>query len=126
MFEKPAVPLIDRLHRYGRELAVLKRIYQNYALIIERILERRKSVSLTGDRAVSQVTSNGTIGQVSTNHQATDEEASSETAILGAPLCSAATVRFERLRDRINQFALSEIQECLEEKEQLVFLVSND
>lgn len=47
----------------------------------------------------------------------------SEIQTFGAPLSSAATVRFERLRDRINLYALSEIQECLDEKESLVFLV---
>lgn len=45
------------------------------------------------------------------------------TQTYGVSLSSAATVRFERLRDRINLYALSEIQECLDEKESLVFLV---
>ena len=43
---------------------------------------------------------------------------------LGVALASTATVRFARLKDRINLYALSEIQECLDEKESLVFLVS--
>ena len=34
-----------------------------------------------------------------------------------------ATVRFETLRDRIRQYALSEIQECIDEKEALVQVV---
>ena len=42
----------------------------------------------------------------------------------GAPLSQAAIVRFERLLDRINLYALSEIQECLDEKDALVFMVS--
>lgn len=42
---------------------------------------------------------------------------------LAVPLSSTATVRFERLLDRINHLALNEIQECLDEKESLVFLV---
>lgn len=46
-----------------------------------------------------------------------------ETQTLGVPLSSTATVRFERLLDRINHLALNEIQECLDEKEALVFLV---
>ena len=41
----------------------------------------------------------------------------------GAPLSPAVTVRFERLLDRINLYALPEIQECLDEKDGLVFLV---
>ena len=47
----------------------------------------------------------------------------SRVQTFGAPLSSAASVRFERLRDRINLLALSEIQECLDEKDSLVFLV---
>ncbi len=42
---------------------------------------------------------------------------------LAVPLSPTATVRFERLLDRINHLALNEIQECLDEKESLVFLV---
>lgn len=45
MFSKPQVPLIDQLHQYGRELAVLKRMYQSYAHIIERILDRQKPIN---------------------------------------------------------------------------------
>ncbi len=47
MVTKPEVHLIDQLHQYGRELAVLKRMYQSYALIIERILSRQRPVGLT-------------------------------------------------------------------------------
>ena len=50
-------------------------------------------------------------------------QVTSSVQTFGAPLSSAASVRFERLRDRINLYALSEIQECLDEKESLVFLV---
>lgn len=50
-------------------------------------------------------------------------EGTVDTKTFGAPLSVAATVRFERLRDRINHYAISEIQECLDEKEALVFLV---
>lgn len=41
----------------------------------------------------------------------------------GVSLSPAAVVRFERLRDRIQLYALSEIQDCLDDKESLVFLV---
>lgn len=41
----------------------------------------------------------------------------------GVSLSPAAVVRFERLRDRIKLYALSEIQDCLDDKESLVFLV---
>ena len=116
MFTKPQVPLIQRLHQYGRELAVLKRMYQSYALIIERILDRQKPLhSNTANPSSKSGRQDEALileGQVTSKIQT-----------FGAPLSSAATVRFERLRDRINLYALSEIQECLDEKESLVFLV---
>ncbi|KAF6234413.1 hypothetical protein HO173_007446 [Letharia columbiana] len=118
MFTKPQVPLIQRLHQYGRELAVLKRMYQSYALIIERILDRQKPLhSSTGDP--SSVRDNHGEALIS------EGQVTSKIQTFGAPLSSAATVRFERLRDRINLYALSEIQECLDEKDSLVFLNFN-
>lgn len=116
MFTKPQVPLIQKLHQYGRELAVLKRMYQSYELIIERILDRQKPLhSGKGDPSSIR----GGRSEVSPS----EGEFTSRLQTFGAPLSSAATVRFERLRDRINLYALSEIQECLDEKESLVFLV---
>ena len=41
----------------------------------------------------------------------------------GIPLATGAAVRFETLRDRIRLYALSEIQECLDEKDALVQVV---
>ena len=116
MFNKPQVPLIQKLHQYGRELAVLKRMYQSYALIIDRILDRQKPLH----------SSTGASSSMSGSHCEAlilDGQVTTEVQTFGAPLSSAATVRFERLRDRINLYALSEIQECLDEKESLVFLV---
>lgn len=112
MFTKPQVPLIEKLHQYGRELAVLKRMYQSYALIIERILDRQKPLhsSTGGSSSESGNYSEGLPSDMSKIQ-------------LGVRMSSAATVRFERLRDRINLYALSEIQECLDEKESLVFMV---
>ena len=113
MFQRPEVEHIQRLHHIGQQLGVLKKIYQSYALIIDRILDRQKPVD------------------VSNSTQLLQESVSEDKAMLTArsvkyavPLSSAATVRFERLRDRINSYALSEIQDCLDEKESLVFLVN--
>ena len=116
MFIKPQVRLIQKLHQYGRELAVLKRMYQSYELIIERILDRQKPLHL-GNGDPSSISGSRSEGLPS------EAEVTSRLQTFGAPLSSAATVRFERLRDRINLYALSEIQECLDEKESLVFLV---
>lgn len=106
MFEKPDVGRIEKLHRIGRQLAVLKRMYQSYSIIIDRILERTKTASHLPSAIVEQDTANFI-----------------STSTFGVTLNSNAVVRFERLQDRIRSFALNEIQDCIDEKESLVFLV---
>ena len=112
MSKKPEVQHVQNLHHIGQQLAVLKKIYKSYSLIIERILDRQKPVDMSNSTHLLQ------------------EELSSSKSLLTAQtqqfavaLSSAATVRFERLKDRINLYALSEIQDCLDEKDNLVFLV---
>ena len=114
MFRKPAVTHIQRLHHIGQQLAVLKKIYQSYALIIDRILDRQKPVDMSNSTHLVQE-------RIGDHEQALHAKSDKYRV----PLSSAATVRFERLRDRINLYALSEIQECLDEKEALVFLNFN-
>ena len=124
MFKRADLDHIDRLHHLGRQLAVLKRIYQSYDLIIERILERQKPF----DRAVASAPDRA--GGVRALIHAKPEEDTQvpprevEAISFGVSLSTAAIVRFERLKDRIRLYALSEIQECLDEKEALVLLVS--
>ena len=128
MFQKPQLGLIQQMHQYGRQLAVLKRMYQSYALIIQRILDRQKPVHLLpgdshsiGHNHASQLSRESNM----TVRMTEEGESTADTKTFGAPLSAAATVRFERLRDRINHYAISEIQECLDEKDALVFLVGN-
>lgn len=112
MFAKPEVQLIEDLHRVGRQLAVLKRMYESYALIIERILDRQKPIPSLMSRSPTELSDQGGRGELSKDDQS-----------YGVSLSPAAVVRFERLRDRIKLYALSEIQDCLDDKESLVFLV---
>ncbi len=128
MFSKPQVPLIDQLHQYGRELAVMKRMYQSYAHIIERILARQKPINtgtdVQSDKAGKHMGHMIRDSNTSARLEYQDGYRDVATEALAVPLSSTATVRFERLLDRINHLALNEIQECLDEKESLVFLVS--
>ena len=112
MSKKPEVKHIQRLHHIGQQLAVLKKIYQSYALIIERILDRQKPVDMSNSTHLLEED----LGQ-------NKAVLTAQTRKYAVPLSSAATVRFERLKDRINLYALSEIQDCLDEKDALVFLV---
>ena len=106
MFDNAAkLEQVNRLHHYGRQLSVLKKIYQSYDRIIQRILDHQKTV--TQDESPGQQGSG----------------APSISTSLGAPLHRSASVRFQALQDRINLFPLSEIDECLSEKDALVQVV---
>ena len=128
MFQRPDIGLIKSLHQTGRQLAVLKRMYQSYALIIKRILEKQKPFT---EFAAKQAIGTHTVVRPLEYDSNTDPRSmnleghvSTASQMFGAPLTQAAVVRFERLLDRINLYALSEIQDCLDEKDALVFLVS--
>ncbi|KAI9738607.1 MAG: hypothetical protein M1834_008111 [Cirrosporium novae-zelandiae] len=125
MSNKPDLDHINRLHTIGRQLGVLKRIYKSYELIIDRILERQQL--LISNTVNIHSDSNLPNGATPLSHQPSGSEINSEIEppTLGVLLSSAAIVRFERLRDRIRLYALSEIQDCLDEKESLVFLNFN-
>jgi hypothetical protein len=110
---------INRLHHLGRQLAVLKRLYQSYDLLIERVLEKQEATiaSLKNSNVLT-----GTIEEsmLSVGSQPQVHEMES---LLGVGLSSAARARFERLRFNIRLYALSEIQECLDQQDSLVMMV---
>jgi hypothetical protein len=115
MLIKAELGHVDRLHEIGRQLAVLKRVYTGYGLIIDRVLKKQEATlaSLKNSYVVS-----GPDSLASSIPQIAVVE-----SLLGVSLSSAARVRFERLKDRIRLYALSEIQECLDQKNSLVMMV---
>jgi hypothetical protein len=117
MLSKAELGHIDRLHHIGRQLAVLKQLYRGYDLLIDRLLEKRE-VTLASLKN-SNVLHSG-IGSMTSSHGHVAESQSS----LGVSLSSAAKVRFERMKHQIQLYALSEVEECLNEKESLVMMVS--
>jgi Mg2+ and Co2+ transporter CorA len=135
MLEKANLTHVDQLHHIGCQLAALKRVYQSYELIIERVL-RKQEVTLASLKNSHILSGNASLAST---YAALNElpappppgsggpgplipEADS---LLGVALSSAARVRFERLKDRIVLYALSEIQECLDQKESLVMMNFN-
>lgn len=48
-----------------------------------------------------------------------------DSQLIGVSLSSAARVRFERLKQNVSLYAISEIEECLRLKESLVMMVSS-
>jgi hypothetical protein len=127
MLQKPEVGLVDELHGLGRQLAVLKRLYQSYELIMTRILQRQRLLHEESHQRrprLPTVSSDDDLDglQLSFPHIGfTTSHLHSEHG--GVRLSSAAASRFERLVDRIKLYCLSEIDSCLTEKESLTFLV---
>jgi hypothetical protein len=120
MLVKANLTHVDQLHHIGCQLAVLKRVYQSYELIIERVLKKQEATlaSLKNSRIVS-----GADSLASSLPQVGSPQIPEADSLLGVSLSSAARVRFERLKDRIKLYALSEIQECIDQKESLVMMV---
>ena len=128
MLERPVVDLVNELHWLGRRLAVLKRLYQSYELIMTRILQRQR---LLRDEARSQPRPMS-MGNIYTEPEFSElRQPTLQSQIglvnindsVGIQLSSAAVARFERLLDRIKLYCLSEIDACLTEKASLTFLV---
>ncbi|CAL5871156.1 uncharacterized protein PFLUO_LOCUS5402 [Penicillium psychrofluorescens] len=132
MLNQPEVNLVNELHWLGRRLAVLKRLYQSYELIMRRLLQRQRMFRDELRQAPPPPLSYGTtFGDIefSDLRQSSLVSNPSQPGItdkpVGVHLSSAAVARFERLADRINLYCLSEIDSCLTEKESLTFLNFN-
>ncbi len=134
MTKRAKVELVDDLHQIGRRLAVLKRVYQSYELMINRVLQRQRALKDEARRETRnppQIRAMNIPGDLEDQLHTPGMIRSSTFAMLptseadslGVRLSSTAIVRFERLYDRIRLYALSEIEECLTEKEALVFMV---
>jgi hypothetical protein len=114
---------VDQLHHIGCQLSVLKRVYLAYEKIIERLLKKQEVTlaSLKNSHIVSGVDSMASSMPVN----ASGPQVPEADSLLGVSLSSAARARFERLKDRIQLYALSEIQECIDQKDSLVMMVCN-
>src|ERR1700753_1291538 len=100
MLSKAELMHVDRLHHLACQLAVLKRLYQAYDLLIDRLLGKRE-VSLASLQN-SKVIHSG-LESLTTSQPHLAESHSG----LGVSLSSAAQVRFERLKHRIQLYALN-------------------
>lgn len=132
MVEKPQVDLVDELHWLGRKLAVLKKIYQSYDLIMWRILQRQRLLRDETRNTRAPTVLGSPLSETDLldmrrhqNFQSDLSIAASFDVSVGVQLSSAATARFERLLDRIKLYCLAEIDGCLAEKESLTFLNFN-
>lgn len=118
MFQKPQLRHIDRLDAIGNELGTLKRHYKSYLRVIERVVEPQQATPTS--LANSQVASKASKQSLNAQNEVKVTEADS---LFGVGLSSAARVRFERLKDMINLYALSECKDYLKERDGLVQMV---
>ncbi|EXJ78253.1 hypothetical protein A1O3_09414 [Capronia epimyces CBS 606.96] len=139
MFDAADVTLIKQVHDVGRQLTVLRLMYQSYELIVSRLLYRHRS-TLTSTSSPSpsarfiagaMLPGTGTgMGSEMGMTSADDvlfptDQGSHSRPHSTVTLSLSAIVRFERLLDRIRLYALTEIEECLKEKESLVLMNFN-
>ncbi|KAK5168012.1 uncharacterized protein LTR77_006579 [Saxophila tyrrhenica] len=119
MFEAPKLCHIDRLDAIGTELGVLKRHYSAYNRIIDRLLEPQTST--TASMQSSRSNTEASQSSLDTVRPLVTEKES----MLGVSFSSAARVRFKRLRDLIDLYALSEVEEYIKQKDSLVAMNFN-
>ncbi|KAJ4354379.1 uncharacterized protein N0V89_006115 [Didymosphaeria variabile] len=114
---------VDQLHHIGCQLSILKRVYLAYEMIIDRVLKKQEVTlaSLKNSHIVSGVESLASSIPIN----ASGPQVPEADSLLGVSLSSASRVRFERLKDRIKLYALSEIQECIDQKDSLVMMNFN-
>ncbi|KAF2089113.1 hypothetical protein K490DRAFT_39089 [Saccharata proteae CBS 121410] len=128
MLHKAELGHIDRLHHIGRQLAVLKRMYEAYEIMIDRVLEKQEATlaSLKNSRIImsaAEADDDDDDEPAATRHNSV--AVPEDESLLGVALSSAARNRFKRLKYRTRLYALSEIQECLDMKESLVMMNFN-
>ena len=139
MLERAELDYVKKLHRLGRELTVLKRMYQSYHQVINNVLERQKEREMLANGGGGNHLLLDEHGLAMSGHEPRGLSASPEGSAIfhhptpsymeskkrsfGPNLTPEAISRFERLRGRIQSYALNEIQDCLDEKESMAFMV---
>ncbi|CUS12431.1 unnamed protein product [Tuber aestivum] len=119
MQSNPELSQISRLHRLARQLATLKRMYETKKIIIDNVLYRQENSHKKN--ALRSVVPPAP----PTGFAQSPVALMGDPDVLGVPLNPLAIAKFERLRDRIKLYALGEINDCLQEKSELVDMTFN-
>jgi Mg2+ and Co2+ transporter CorA len=129
MITSASVDQVKTLHSLGRQLMVLKSIYRSYQAIIDRVI-LRVQVSAAQD-TMDTVRRAEALSRTVTNLSSV-EAASTDDPVRNVNLHESqvrlspkAVARLERLKDRIEICALTEVEECLNEKEAMVLMNFN-
>ena len=125
MIDSAQVELVRTLHQVGKQLTALKLVYKSYPAIVERLIDRHRSL-LAHDRLLARRGSSRMFRAFS-NDSSNDPFPCSSNDPLDTQLRLTTTslARFERLLDRIEICAITEVDECLKEKEALVLMNFN-
>lgn len=125
MVEQPTLKHVDRLDRIGNELGVLRRHYDAYLRIIDRLLEPQEHTLASLQN--SQVAELDDSGSTATVRPPMNDESllREDESTSGVSLSWAALVRFRRLRDLIDLYALKEVEEYMKQKESLLAMASS-
>lgn len=121
MEESASVHQITSLHTIGRELTTVRAIYKSYQSILERLVRKHRHSRNAWFNGANAVTATAEDATMSPNNRSGSQLDLLRT---GFDLATSAIHRFERLQDRITLMALTEVEECLKEKDDLAMLVS--
>jgi hypothetical protein len=102
--EHPNSKQIDRVHQLGRQLSSLRSICRSYQSLIEQLLRSQTSLGQPASRSMLAL-----------------NDSSFDSDFIRLPLSSM--VRFARLQNRIELCAMTELDDCVSEKDSLVQMV---
>ncbi|KIW83410.1 hypothetical protein Z517_02655 [Fonsecaea pedrosoi CBS 271.37] len=133
MFKAADVSHVKKVHEIGTQLTVLKLMYESYEWIVSRLLHSQR---LAMDANSLLLQPRGTFHEHNHDlklghHTPTSQLAPYEEGFLAddsrsnVKLSFSAVARFERLLGRIRLYALTEIDECIKQKESLVLMNFN-
>ncbi|KIX98897.1 uncharacterized protein Z520_05358 [Fonsecaea multimorphosa CBS 102226] len=132
MFKAADVSHVKEVHEIGTQLTVLKLMYESYEWIVSRLLHSQRLVMDANSLLLSP---RGTFHdqdvklgghQTPASHFAPYEEGFlADDSRSNVKLSFSAVARFERLLGRIRLYALTEIDECIKQKESLVLMNFN-
>ncbi|KAL7276719.1 hypothetical protein RUND412_000300 [Rhizina undulata] len=128
MIHSAKIHHISQLHHLGRQLAVLKRMYETKKIIIDNVLNHQDNsgtkIPTPRDSGVAQADGSLSIPKNADVHREYVPNRG-DPHVLGVPLEPLAVAKFERLRDRIQLYMLGEINDLLAEKNELASMTFN-
>ena len=129
MSSSAEVDLVKTLHRVGKQLTNLKLVYKSYQAVVERLIDRHRRppwqslYQYSSRRRIRSRSSSRRIPPWNEELSGSQPKYSDDYKHTELRLTPASLARFERLLDRIEICALTEVDECLKEKEALVLMV---